>query len=64
MREENDLQRTILPIPDPRRTAVVTFDAKDPDIKFPPMAQHRPPKGALRWDVSPNPDSTQESDNK
>ena len=28
------------------RTGLVTYDAKDPDTKFPPIEQLRPPKGA------------------
>src|SRR4051812_1257474 len=39
-------QRSILPIPDRQHTGLVTFDAKDPDTKFPPIARLRPPKGA------------------
>ena len=33
---------------DPRATAsrLITYDAKDPDTKFPPIEQLRPPKGA------------------
>src|SRR6476660_3935636 len=38
--------RTALPIPDAARTGLITYDAKDPDTKFPPIAQLRPPKGA------------------
>ena len=46
MTERDDLQRTILPIPDQRPTTVTTFDAKDPDTAFPPIRQLRPPAGA------------------
>lgn len=38
--------RTVLPIPDMPRTGLVTYDAKDPDTRFPPIEQLRPPKGA------------------
>lgn len=38
--------RTILPIPDEQRTGLITFDAKDPDTKYPPIEQLRPPKDA------------------
>ncbi len=38
--------RNVLPIPDRPRTGLVTYDAKDPDTKYPPIAQLRPPKGA------------------
>jgi arylsulfatase A-like enzyme len=46
MSEQDKLQRTVLPIPDQPRTGLVTYDAKDPDTKFPPINQLRPPKGA------------------
>jgi arylsulfatase A-like enzyme len=38
--------RQILPIPDRRHVGVTTYDAKDPDTKFPPIEPLRPPKGA------------------
>ena len=38
--------RTVLPIPDAPRTGPITYDAKDPETKFPPIEQLRPPKGA------------------
>ena len=40
------LQRSHLPIPDSRRTGFVTYDAKDPETKFPPIRDLRPPEGA------------------
>jgi len=40
------LQREILPIPDPQYIGVTTYDAKDPDTKFPPIEPVTPPKGA------------------
>ena len=40
------LQRQILPIPDPPHVGLTTYDAKDPDTKFPPIEPLRPPKGA------------------
>ena len=46
MSEQSDIQRTILPIPDRPRTGLVTYDAKDPDTKYPPITPIRPPKGA------------------
>jgi arylsulfatase A-like enzyme len=46
MANQNDQQRAILPIPDPPRTGLITYDAKDPDTKYPPIQQLRPPKGA------------------
>jgi arylsulfatase A-like enzyme len=41
-----DIQRTVLPIPDQPRTGLILFDAKDPENKYPPINQLRPPKGA------------------
>jgi arylsulfatase A-like enzyme len=46
MSDQDKVQRTVLPIPDQPRTGLVTYDAKDPDTKFPPIDQLRPPKGA------------------
>jgi arylsulfatase A-like enzyme len=38
--------RNVLPIPSKPRTGLITYDAKDPDTKYPPIEQLRPPKGA------------------
>ena len=38
--------RTILPIPDQQHVGLTTYDAKDPDTKFPPIEPLRPPEGA------------------
>ena len=46
MSEQDNIQRNILPIPDRPRTGLITYDAKDPETKFPPITQLRPPKGA------------------
>jgi len=46
MNEQDKIQRNILPIPDRPRTGLITYDAKDPETKFPPITQLRPPKGA------------------
>jgi arylsulfatase len=46
MSEQDKIERTVLPIPDRPRIGLVTYDAKDPDTKFPPINQLRPPKGA------------------
>jgi arylsulfatase A-like enzyme len=46
MGSQNDISRTVLPIPARARTGLITFDAKDPDTKYPPITQLRPPKGA------------------
>ena len=40
------IKRDVLPIPDHSRTGPITYDAKDPETKFPPIEQLRPPKGA------------------
>jgi arylsulfatase A-like enzyme len=41
-----DPDRTVLPIPDKPRTGLITYDAEDPDTKFPPIPQLRPPERA------------------
>jgi hypothetical protein len=46
MSSEAKKHRAHLPIPTPERTGLITYDAKDPDTKFPPIEQLRPPKGA------------------
>jgi arylsulfatase len=46
MSTQDTVQRSILPIPDAQHVGVTTYDAKDPDAKFPPIEQLRPPKEA------------------
>ncbi len=46
MGRENSKERSHLPIPDRPRTGLITYDAKDPETKYPPIEQLRPPKGA------------------
>jgi hypothetical protein len=46
MSEEDNIHRTHLPIPDQTHVGLTTYDAKDPDIKYPPIRELRPPKGA------------------
>ena len=46
MSSGDKVQRSILPIPDTQHVGVTTYDAKDPDTKFPPIESLRPPKGA------------------
>jgi arylsulfatase len=46
MSSPDDIQRSVLPIPDLPHVGLTTYDAKDPDTKFPPIVQLRPPKGA------------------
>ena len=38
--------RTVLPIPDRAHVGLTTYDAKDPDTKYPPIEQLRPPESA------------------
>jgi arylsulfatase A-like enzyme len=40
------ISRTVLPIPDRTHVGLTTYDAKDPDTKYPPIRQLRPPEGA------------------
>jgi len=42
----DDLPREVLPIPDRKPVGLTTYDAKDPDTKFPPIRPLRPPTGA------------------
>src|SRR6478736_8997655 len=46
MSSGDNKHRSHLPIPDQPRTGLITYDAKDPDTKFPPIEQLRPPTGA------------------
>src|SRR5271154_760550 len=46
MSSQDAIQRTVLPIPDQPRAGLITYDAKDPASKFPPITDLRPPKGA------------------
>ena len=46
MSEQDRNHRTILPIPDRAHVGLTTYDAKDPDTRFPPIEDLRPPKGA------------------
>ena len=43
---EPTLSRAVLPIPEPQHVGLTTYDAKDPDTKFPPIEPLRPPDGA------------------
>src|SRR5246127_334150 len=38
--------RQTLPIPDPQHVGLTTYDAKDPNTKYPPITMLRPPAGA------------------
>jgi arylsulfatase A-like enzyme len=44
--ESDKPDRAILPIPEQKHVGLTTYDAKDPDTKFPPIEPLRPPKGA------------------
>src|SRR5580698_3223454 len=46
MSEQDKIQRSILPIPERSYVGLTTYDAKDPDTKFPPIEPLRPPTGA------------------
>jgi arylsulfatase A-like enzyme len=43
---DETISRGVLPIPDPRHVGLTTYDAKDPETAFPPIAPLRPPDGA------------------
>lgn len=43
---EPHLAREHLPIPDPKHVGLTTYDAKDPNTKYPQIKQLRPPQGA------------------
>ncbi|GLS39437.1 arylsulfatase [Mesorhizobium tianshanense] len=42
----DNINRGVLPIPTRPRTGLITYDAKDPESKYPVIEQLRPPKGA------------------
>ena len=46
MASQDSTPRTVLPIPDQPRKGLVLYDAKDPETKYPPITQLRPPAGA------------------
>ena len=46
MSDQDKISRSVLPIPDRPRTGLMTYDAKDPDTKYPPIQELRPPKDA------------------
>jgi arylsulfatase len=43
---EARIAREVLPIPDSKHIGLTTYDAKDPNTKYPPITTLRPPKGA------------------
>jgi arylsulfatase A-like enzyme len=46
MPSKDQIQRSVLPIPDVKHVGLTTYDAKDPETKFPPIRDIRPPDGA------------------
>jgi arylsulfatase A-like enzyme len=44
--DRGTIQRTVLPIPDQPHVGLTTYDAKDPESKYPPIRELRPPAGA------------------
>jgi hypothetical protein len=46
MASHDDTRREVLPIPDRKTDSLTTYDAKDPDTKFPPIRPLRPPAGS------------------
>jgi arylsulfatase len=46
MPDTGPIERGALPIPDRRRTGLVTYDAKDPNTRYPPIEPVRTPEGA------------------
>ena len=46
MSHDSQQHRSHLPMRNTERSKFIAYDAKDPDSKFPPIAQLRPPKGA------------------
>ncbi len=52
MPADEQLNRTILPIPEPKHVGLATYDAKDPDTRYPPIRALQPPKqGPQRRDL-------------
>ena len=46
MKDRDQIKREVLPIPDRNHAGFTTYDAKDPETKFPPIRDIRPPAGA------------------
>ena len=47
--EMDKIERSILPIPDRQHVGLTTYDAKDPDTKFPAIEQLRPDLVLMDW---------------
>ena len=48
MNAQGKIQRDVLPIPDPTHVGVTTYDAKDPDTRYPPI-EPQPARVWLSW---------------
>ena len=46
MKTDDSVQRTVLPIPDQPHIGLTTYDAKNPETKYPPIRELRPPTDA------------------
>ncbi|HYI94785.1 MAG TPA: hypothetical protein VEX68_14660 [Bryobacteraceae bacterium] len=46
MSSQDNMPRSILPIPDAQHVGLTTYDVKDPDTKFAPIKPLRPPTAA------------------
>ena len=46
MTQHGDVARVVLPLPDRAYQGDITYDAEDPESKFPPIEPLRPPGGA------------------
>jgi len=47
MSSQDKLQRSILPVPGVRHHGLRTYDPQDPDTKYQPIREFRPPKGGM-----------------
>jgi arylsulfatase A-like enzyme len=46
MNSHDSIRRTVLPMPEQPHVGLTTYDAKDPETKYPPIRELRPPAGA------------------
>jgi len=46
MNGQDKIQRQVLAIPDRQHVGLTTYDAKDPDTRYPPIERLLPPKGS------------------
>ena len=52
--ESDKVNRSVLPIPDQPHMGLTTYDAKDPDTKYPPIRDLRPPAGRTQCPRDPD----------